>query len=199
MTQLNDFLQEHYPEALEIYKRLTTPNYYECGVEYYPQQSGCGGVGKDYKKLLFKNATILKDTKHYHLIDIKEPQHSYGFTEQEAPFKLKRVNEDVEYKNNIIDDNTQKYITVDGVEYSITQMFFRKYDTKKLEFRLFIRIVGNDNIFWEYYNYGFGTKGNILCYYPDYKKDSRNYNIQFNVPVRKMKEIVFGNPNVKIK
>ena len=197
MTQLNDFLQEHYPEALEIYKRLTTPNYFECGVEYYPQQSGCGGVGKNYKKLLFKNATILKDTKHYHLIDIKEPQYSYGFTEQEAPFKLKRVNEDVVYNDNIIDDNKQKYITVDGVEYSIHQMYFRQYETNRLQYRLFISIVGNDEIFWEYYNYT--HKGGLLKYYHDFKKDTNDYIIKFNVPVRKMKEIVFGNPNIKIK
>mgnify|MGYP003404739489 CR=1 FL=1 len=197
MTQLNDFLQEHYPEALETYKRLTTPNYYECGVEYYPQQSGCGGVGKNYKKLLFKNATILKDTKHYHLIDIKEPQYSYGFTEQEAPFKLKRVNEDVVYNDNIIDDNKQKYITVDGVEYSIHQMYFRDYHTKRLKMRLFINIIGNDEIFWEYYNYI--DKGSVLKYYHDFKKDTNDYIIKFNVPVRKMKEIVFGNPNIKIK
>lgn len=200
MIQLNDFLLQYYPETLEVYKRLTTPNYFECGVEYYPQQSGCGGSGKNYKKLLFKNATIFKDTKHFHLTDIKEPQYSYIITEQEAPFKLKRVNEDVEYKNNIIDDNTQKYIVANNTEYSIRQMYFRDYYTKKLKMRLFIYDLNNKNVFWEYYNYAIGgTKGSILCYYPNYKNDRRNYDIKFNIPVRKMKEIVFGNSNIKIK
>lgn len=197
MIQLNDFLLEHYPEALEVYKRLTTPNYFECGVEYYPQQSGCGGSGKNYKKLLFKNATIFKHTKHFHLIDIKEPQNSYTITEQEAPFKLKRVNEDVEYKNNIIDDGIQKYITVNGVEYSIYQMYYRDYFNKRLKMRLWIKIVGNDNILWEYYN--MIGKQSVLQYFPNIKDNLQQYTLEFNIPVRKMKEIVFGNPNIKIK
>ncbi len=99
---LLEFLKEYHPEALEQYKRLITPFYWECGVEYYPQQSGCGGSGKDYKKLILQEVYFFKDKKCFSLRDIPESGHSYSISELEAPFKLKRVDEKVQYHDNII-------------------------------------------------------------------------------------------------
>lgn len=190
---LQDYIQIDYPDIAEEYKRLTTPNYYECGVEYYPLRSGFGGTGKKYKTLVFKNITLFKNNVfHARLYDKDNPKDSYIINSSSLHKDLVRVDENIEYKENLISDKRIRYIVVDGVEYQIRFDVWREYQTQKIRWTV---IVSSES-FKFYYNYYNRTGVPCLTYHPTGKIDK--YDFYRDCSVRKFKEIVFGNSNIKI-
>lgn len=195
---LLEFLQEYHPETLEQHKRLTTPNYWECGVVYNPQVSGFGCSGKSEKKLVLKDATVYKEDKHFTLYELNDPKQRYICTEKEAPFKLKRFDESVEYKDNMINDGVISYLTIGDNEYKIRKYFDKSYSTGKVIFVIWVS-VNNSSVTWEYYN-RIGKAEPVLKVNKPRKHylDREDYDIHYKVSVRKFKEMVFGDPNIKI-
>ena len=196
MISFEDFIKTHYPDTLEEYKRLTTPNYWECGILYYPMTSGCSGIGKMYRTMKLVNATVFKNDKHFNF-DYTDGTGAAQIKESEAHFKLMRVDENVEYKDNIINDGTISYITINNIEYKIRQYYFRNYSTNRIAFRCFVSSDQLENSY-EYYNLIGKGESILKTNKPQRHLTREEYNIQFKVSVRQFKQIVFGNPNIKI-
>lgn len=193
-----EFCKKEYPESVELYKRKFTPNYYECGVEYYYHPLLLDTKERQYelKKVLIQNCTIFEDGLEYHLLDEKGLKYSVG--SKEIYKKLKRVNEDVKYNKCIIDDGSYKYVNIDGRQYSIILRYWRTYDTGRVGFSIYVRCQDSP-VEWEYYN-RIGTGEPVLKINKVKKSvmDRDQYELFFKVPVRRFKEIVFGNPNIKL-
>ncbi len=191
---LDEYIAKKCPDIIEEFKRLATPNYYECGVEYYPLVSGFGGSGKEYKKLMLKECTVAESTVIYHLYDVADPRNTYSVTSQEIYKKLKRVDENVRYKRNIQIDKAIKFVRqLDGNIFIVTSHTWKNHFNKRTDFKVVIRC--SDTSFFEYYSMVGKGVANLKHHY---KGDLNTSTFEANVSVRKMKEIVFGDPNIKI-
>lgn len=194
-----EFCKKEYPESVEIYKRLITPNYYECGIEYTPLRSGFGGSGSGYKTLVLKDCTIYKgEVTSYNLYDKNNPKNEYSCNPENIHKSIKRINENVPYRKCIIDDGSSKCIIVGDREYDITLLYFRNYPDNRVGFRIFVKCKESP-VWWEYYNM-IGKAEPVLKINKVKKSimERDEYELFFGVPVRRFKEIVFGNPNIKL-
>lgn len=186
-----EFCKTEYPDSVERYKRKTTPNYYECGVEYVLTKNQPLNV-------ILENCTMYKEKMCYNFRLISDNTRRLLYTEDEIYKHAKRLDENVEYKKYIIDDGTAKYLEINGIVFTIIFHCFRHYDSKRMKFRMIVKSETLP-IWWEYYNL-IGRASPILKISQHKKNimDRENYEILYNVPVRRFKEIVFGDPNIKL-
>ncbi len=121
---------------------------------------------------------------------------------------MKRVDESVMPIGRHI-PNSRKCIHMirGGVEFTIWQAYWRSYDTKTLGGRVTVTrsdgrvssTLGGDR---KEYHQLYSHFGSVWHLQHTKSWDSvarENYDIKKNVSVREFKEIVFGDPNVKIK
>lgn len=204
------YVVKNYPEILEEFRRLTTPFYYEPDIVYNPITSGFGcGPGGSKERFIIKNGTYLKNGDiSLHLQSLDKEGHNCGTYLSEAHKKIAREDESVAPIGKLIpNDRTVKYMTIDGRDYTITQLMWRNYKDQTLCGRIFVncnqfptsRVYGREQqSYYELYCH-FGSKWNMK-HVTSYDSTGReNYDIKFNISIREFKRIVFGNANIKIK
>lgn len=104
------YFREKHPDEYESFIRANTPNYLECGVEYFYRS----------RKFLLENCDILHDKLLYNfkLLDFNLNNSSdriqFSSTEKEVFERIRRVDEAVEFKENIIDSGRFKNYVGDG-------------------------------------------------------------------------------------
>lgn len=208
--ELDKYIQDNYPHIIAEHKRATTPFYYEAGVEYHPITNGfgCDSGGSD-ERFIIKDGTYLKNGDvQMTLESLDKKDHRCIVRLSEAHTKIARVDESVQPKGNPIPSNKRvKYMTVNGMNFTITQFSWRGYKDNKLCGRIWIhcdqypksRVWGEDKSSWyELYNY-LGNGWN-LKHVKSYDSVGREkYDIKFNVSMREFKRIIFGNQDIKIK
>lgn len=189
-TTLEDFVKKHDSNLFEAYKRLNTPNYYECGVLYTAINGG--------KELLFENCTVYKDKVFLHFKNIKTGE-KYGGDMIDVHFKMKRIDENVKYNKCLINDKSVKYVDINDNHFDITCHKWRNYTDKELGGRLWVYSSKEPNMFWELYSH-FGSKKHLKTVTNNNRKpnDREVYNIKYDISMRDFKKLVFGDPNVKI-
>ena len=189
--ELIDFIKINYPEIVEVYRRKTTPFYYETGVLYHPMRSGFGCIGGSKKPLKIIKATYTKDIVYLHLVDDKGDK--YSVTLDEAPTSIKRLDDSIAPLGNIIPDTKEIiYLTHNNIDYKITQMYFRNYGDNRLNARVWVRrscdkeINGKQPFFELYSVIGKGKLN--LCHTKSYDSIGRdNSDYKFNISVRQFK------------
>ncbi len=210
MDTLEQYIAKHNPKIISEYHRATTPFYYEPDVIYHPISNGmgCGSEGSN-ERLIIKNGTYCKGGDiQLTLQSLDKPENRYGCSLSEAHLKIARVDETVQPIGKHIPNNREvKYMTINGRDYRITQLRWRRYDTKELAGKIWVtceqdtpvRAYGRD-----YYPYhelysNFGHTWNYK-HITSYDTTAREiYNIKMGVSMRYFKEKVFGDANIKIK
>jgi hypothetical protein len=207
--ELLEYISKNYPETIEEHKRLTTPFYYEPGVLYHPITSGFGTHNRGGNKPLEIIAgTYYRDGDiEVHLKSLKESDTKYGVLLSEAHLKIKRIDESIApVGRKIPNDRNRIYMNVNGIDWNITQMFWRNYGNQRLGGRVWItqdtgtkQYVGNRCPYYElYFVIGKGVWN--LRHIHSYDSVGReNYDIKFGISVREFKQRVFGDPNIKLK
>ena len=194
---LEEYINKNYPDIAEEYKRFSTPNYFEYGVLYYPQRAGFGCSGKSNKKLRLIDSYIFENETHFVLEDENEPKQKYISISTKAHKDLKRVDENVDYNDNIVNNRVIKYVEIGKRKFLVRQHVWRDHYTKRISFRVMIieeGVVGH----YEYYNMIGKEKPNLKHVYGYDSANREQYHIMFHLNVRKMKSIIFGNPNIKV-
>ncbi len=209
MKTLEQYVSENYPKISEEFKRLTTPFYYEPNVIYNPIRSGfgCDSNGST-KPLIIVNGDYYKSGAIQIKLKELNGDSTYTVSKNELHTSLKRADESVEPQGLTI-PNSKKiiYKLIDGKEYVIWQTYFRDYTTKKLGGRLIVKCDQWKNFLaWgskydeyvELYSY-IGNSSWTMKHVYSYDSVGREQDtITHNVSVRKFKEKVFGDPNVKL-
>lgn len=197
---INEFLLKNYPDKLEEFKRANTLNYYEAGKKYkFNKAHG--------RTVILNDCELHEDMLALSLTDINDGS-KYSVDIEEAFSTLTKVDDDGIYNFNMPVKNGSRYFEVNGIRYSIHIMRWHGYNSKKLESKVWIRnltnpwtkkMYGRDyTAYFELYSLLGDGKWNYkhVHSYDDLAREQ--YDIKFNVSVRKAKELIFGDANVKI-
>lgn len=200
---IQKYLEQNHPKVVEEYIRFTTPSYYEPNILYHPITNGmgCGFEGSN-EPFEIINATYLKNGEMNINLRSTKKDTKIQIRKSEIHTKLKKIDESVVSKGiPIPNDKYVTYMTINGVGYVIIQSYWRDYSKKTLCGRVFVKcsdIDGDKQPYFELYCH-FGSTFNMKHVYSYDSAGRENYNFNKNISVRKFKELVFGNPNVKFK
>ncbi len=207
--ELQSYLDKYHPDISAEFIRASTPFYYEPGVRYHPIRSGMGcGSGGSSEPFVIKDADYIKDgSMHVNLYNPDKPEHRIILTSDELSSAIKRIDDTIAPVGKSIKNSRRRlYMSVDGIDYDITQMYFRNYDDKKLSCRIWVSrscdspVKTNFNIHQPYFEL-VGTRKSLtmikIFNWDSISRSQETY--KHNVTVREFKQTVFGNPNIKIK
>ena len=210
METLSQYISENYPGIISEFKRATTPFYYEPDVIYHPITGGfgCGPQGSK-ERFVIKNGTYLKNGDiSLHLQSLDNEDRKCGVNLNEAHKKLVRSDESIApIGKQIPNDREVKYMTIDGKNYTITQLKWRYYKDNTLCGKIWVNcdkfpvstVYGTErSSYYELYS-NFDSTWNLKHVKSFDSVGRENYDIKFNVSVREFKQIVFGDANIKIK
>ncbi len=210
METISQYVAKAHPHILEEFKRKNTPFYYEPGVVYHPITNGfgCGSEGSK-ERFIIKNGTYLKNGDiSLHLQSLDKDDHRCGAYLSEAHTKIARADESIApIGTPIPNDRETKYMTIDGKNYTITQLTWRNYQDKTLCGRVWVNcdqfptsnVYGQDSkSYYELYCH-FGSKWNLKHVKSFDSVGRENYDMKMGISMREFKQIVFGDANIKIK
>jgi hypothetical protein len=128
---LIEMFKSKYPDDFDAFVRMTTPNYMECGVEYYYRGKRYLLVDCDisYQNILY----------NFKQLDYSSDGHGgriqFASTDKELFEIIKRVDETVEFNENIIDSGRFKNFVGEGYNATVE---IRKIRHIKLSLSVFI-------------------------------------------------------------
>lgn len=206
MNELLEYIENNYPEIIEEHKRATTPFYYETGVEYHPISSGFGcGQGGSSEKFVIVNGDYIKgELKYCYMRSLYSPDRNYVLTMEDAHKQMKRVDESVAPLGNVIPD-TNRFICLrhNGCNYTITQGWWRDYNSGTLRGRIIVHCEEDKEYYRRkpYHELYIAADGKHFCLKHVHSYDSggrEQYNFTKKISVREFKELIFGDPKFKL-
>lgn len=204
MMTFEEYMFHNYNKDYESYKkeklRLETPFYYETGVWYYDRNGSLVEIiDADY---------LLDGRVFYNCREINGKFNS-GYQNNNIYKELRRKETDIKPLGNLI-PNTRRFIYVInkyGELFEIMQHYGRNYN-KPHEITLSLSINSSSFPLLKYknntdkrVNYNlYSNFGNTMHLKETFGRDrSYDYRIIKDISVRKFKEIVFKDPNIKLK
>jgi hypothetical protein len=199
-----EYVTENYSDIPDEYFRKITPYYYIPGVEYNPIVSGFGSSGPSNKALFITDGTYVEGDIFLHLVDRRG--NSYVCELSTAHKKLKRANPYILNPVKIPNNKTSQYIFHNDIKYHISHLHHRSSNNK-----LCMKMIVNSESFGKTTVYGtdrqhyyqvyrnYFTPETIVKHVFGYDGVGREqYNLT-KCTVREAKNIIFGNPDIKLK
>jgi hypothetical protein len=207
---IQEYIEKNHPEIIEEHRRLTTPNYYFAGGEYNPLRSGFGCIGASNKILVMSDiADYVKGDICLTLYDKDKPSNKYSVSLSKAHRDIKLAEEPKVFDGKLPKNSgVHKYITRNGCEYTIYLNTWREYQKNTLCVRMIVhrsidapvKVYGvNKQPYFEVYSH-FGSRMHLKHVHGYDSVGREMYNgIKFDINVHKVKELIFGDPNIKLK